>query len=201
MQATDILSSEHRVIERVIAALDAAAERLDAGASVRPGLFLDAVRFIREFADGFHHGKEEGVLFEAMARGGMPLDDGPIGMMLYEHERGREITAGLEKAAKRLEAGEANAAAAVADHARAYGELLSQHIYKEDNILFPMADQAVVPQEQDTVLEEFARIERELEAKHPRQSYLDLARLLCAEAGLDPDAVAPRQVSLPCHAG
>ena len=35
MQATDILSSEHRVIERAIAALDAAADRLEAGQSVR----------------------------------------------------------------------------------------------------------------------------------------------------------------------
>ena len=36
MQATEILSSEHRVIERVIAALDAAADRLEAGEAVRP---------------------------------------------------------------------------------------------------------------------------------------------------------------------
>jgi hemerythrin-like domain-containing protein len=200
MQATEILSSEHRVIERVIAALDTAADRLEAGGSVRAGFFLDAVRFIREFADGFHHGKEEGVLFEAMSRGGMALDDGPIGMMLEEHERGREITAGLDKAAQRLDAGDAKAADVVADFARAYGELLSQHIYKEDNILFPMAANVVMPQEQDMVLDEFARIERELETKGTRQSYVDLARDLCVEMGIDPDAAATRQFTLPCHA-
>ncbi len=42
MQATEILMSEHRVIERVIAALESAANQLDEGQPLRPGFFLDA---------------------------------------------------------------------------------------------------------------------------------------------------------------
>ena len=53
MKATDILSSEHRVIERVIAALESASDRLEAGQPVRAGFFLDAADFIKGFADGF----------------------------------------------------------------------------------------------------------------------------------------------------
>lgn len=41
MQATEILMEEHRVIERVLAALDKAANRLDAGEQVRPSFFLN----------------------------------------------------------------------------------------------------------------------------------------------------------------
>jgi hemerythrin-like domain-containing protein len=201
MQATDILSSEHRVIERVINALDAAADRLEAGKPVRPGFFLDAVRFIRDFADGYHHGKEEGVLFETMARNGMPLDDGPIGMMLYEHDRARELTSGLSGAADRLAAGDAGAADAVIDYARAYGALLTQHIYKEDNILFPMAARAIPPGDQDEVLDAFGRIEGEQASSGPKTFYLDLAQALCNEMGVDPDAPPMRQVTLPCHQG
>ena len=59
MQATEILSSEHRVIESVIAALDAAAQRLDAGEAVRPGFFLDATRFIRNFATATTTGRRK----------------------------------------------------------------------------------------------------------------------------------------------
>ena len=199
MQATEILSSEHRVIESVIAALDAAANRLDAGEAVRPGFFLDATRFIRNFADGYHHGKEESVLFAALARNGMSIDDGPVGMMLEEHDRARELTAGLGKAADRWAGGERAVADTLADYARAYGELLTQHIYKEDNILFPMAAQAILPQEQDEMLQHFGRIEREQEQKGSKASYLDLAKALCAEMGLDPEAAPRRQVNLPCH--
>jgi hemerythrin-like domain-containing protein len=199
MQATEILSSEHRVIESVIAALDAAANRLDAGEAVRPGFFLDATRFIRNFADGYHHGKEEGVLFTALARNGMSMDDGPVGMMLEEHDRARELTSGLGKAAARWADGERGVADTLADYARAYGELLTQHIYKEDNILFPMAAQAILPQEQDDVLQDFGRIEHEQEQKGSKASYLDLAKALCAEMGVDPEAAPRREVNLPCH--
>jgi hemerythrin-like domain-containing protein len=200
MQSTEILSSEHRVIERVIAALDVAANRLEAGEAVRPGFFVDATRFIRNFADGYHHGKEEGVLFEAMARNGMSMDDGPIGVMCYEHERARELTAGLGDAAARLAAGDRSVADTVADYARAYGELLTQHIYKEDNILFPMAAHAIAPQDQDKVLDEFERIEREQAENGSKASYLDLAQTLCSEMGVDTEAAPRRKVPLPCHA-
>ncbi len=200
MQSTEILSSEHRVIERVIAALDAAADRLEAGEAVRPDFFLDATRFIRNFADGYHHGKEEGVLFEAMARNGMPMADGPIGVMLYEHDRARELTAGLGDAAGRLAVGDRSVADTVVDYARAYGELLTQHIHKEDNILFPMAAHAIPLQDQDKVLDEFGRIEREQAEKGSKASYLDLARALCNEMGVDTETAPRREVTLPCHA-
>jgi hemerythrin-like domain-containing protein len=200
MKATEILSSEHRVIERVIAALDAAAGRLEAGEAVRPGFFVDATRFIRDFADGYHHGKEEGVLFEAMVRNGMPRDAGPIGVMRYEHSRARELTAGLGDAAARLAGGDRSAADTVADYARNYGELLTQHICKEDNILFPMAAQAIPPEEQDQVLDEFAGVEREQAAKGSKASFLDLAQALCGEMGVDAATAPKREVTLPCHA-
>ena len=200
MQATDILSSEHRVIERAIAALDAAADRLEAGEPVRPGFFLDAARFIANFADGWHHGKEEAVLFEAMARGGMAMDDGPVGMMMEEHDRARELTAGLRKATERWAGGEADMADTIVDYARGYAELLTQHIYKEDNILFPMAAQVIVPEAQDALLDDFRRVERALEERGSKESYEALARALCEEAGVGPDAGPRRTVELPCHA-
>ena len=190
MQATDILSSEHRVIERMIAALETAADRLDAGQPVRAAFFIDCARFIREYADGYHHAKEEGVLFEVLARNGMPTDAGPIGVMLYEHERGRELTRGLREAAERLAAGDPDADAAVVDQARAYGELLAQHIHKEDVILFPMAAQTILPGEQDELLEAFARVEAERAAIATKPSLLALADALCAEMRVSRHAAA-----------
>lgn len=181
MQATDILSSEHRIIERVIAALEAAADRLDAGQTVRAGFFLDCTRFIREFADGYHHAKEEEVLFETLIRNGMPIHAGPVAVMLHEHERGRELTRALHAAAERLASGDDKAFAVVVDYARAYCELLTQHIHKEDAILFPMAARMVPPAEQDELLEAFARVEADRAAAASKPALLALADALVAE--------------------
>ena len=143
MQATDILMQEHAVILRVIGALEIETERLAAGQDVRPGFFLDAADFIKGFADGCHHQKEEGVLFEAMVGAGLPRQGGPIPVMLAEHEQAASFTRGMRDAANRLAAGDASARTEVVINARGYAALLRQHIQKENGILFPMADQVI----------------------------------------------------------
>jgi hemerythrin-like domain-containing protein len=182
MRATDVLSSDHRLIERVIAALGAAARRLEANEAVRPGFFLDAARFIQGFADGCHHRKEEGVLFRAMNEHGMPTEAGPIAVMLHEHEMGRAYTRAMREAAERLQAGDEAAKAEVAAAARGYAAVLSQHIMKEDNILFPMAARVIPQSEHDDVFEAFERVEAESTGAGEHDRYVALAEALEQEA-------------------
>jgi hemerythrin-like domain-containing protein len=178
MQATDILSSEHRVIERVIAAVATAAGRLEAGETVRPGFFLDAASFIKGFADGCHHRKEEGVLFQTMADNGMSAQGGPIGVMLYEHDQGRAYTKGMREAAEKLQAGDDSAKPDVIASARGYASLLTQHIHKEDTILFPMAARVIPVDQHDTVLAGFEHVEHEETGEGVHEKYLALAEAL-----------------------
>jgi hemerythrin-like domain-containing protein len=184
MQATDILMDEHRVIEGVLDALQSAAEAASHGADIRPGFFLDAADFIRNFADGCHHRKEEGVLFTAMAAGGLPTNNGPIAAMLADHEQGRQYTRTMRAAAERWDQGEALAELETAEHALGYVALLRQHIMKEDNILFPMAARVIPPDQQDRVTEDFEHVEHEETGAGVHEKYLALAGRLAAEAAL-----------------
>ena len=181
MQATEILMSEHRVIERVITAVENGAARLENGQPIRPEFFLDAADFIKGFADGCHHHKEEGVLFKSMEAAGVPVEGGPIGMMLIEHEQGRAFTAGMRAAAARLQSGDASAAAAVVQNARGYAALLRQHIQKEDRVLFPMADRFLPLSAQDQVMDGFEHVEHEETGEGVHEKYLALAKRLEAE--------------------
>lgn len=182
MEATRILMDEHRVIERVLGALEAAAARMSEGAPVRAEFFLQATGFIAGFADGCHHRKEEGVLFPALEVAGLPRDGGPIGVMLAEHEEGRAITRGLRAAAERMTKGDATAGTEVRRKALEYASLLRQHIMKEDNVLFPMADRAIQGREQAAVTAEFARLQREETADGVQAKYRTLAEALEREA-------------------
>jgi len=178
MKATEILMGEHRVIERVISALEKGAERLQAGLKIRAGFFIDAAEFIKGFADGCHHQKEEGVLFKTMEAHGIPKQDGPIGVMLFEHEQGRKFTSGLRDAALKLENGDESAVSAIISNAQEYATLLRQHIHKEDNILFPIAERVIPELEKEKVLEDFKHIEHEETGAGVHEKYLALAEKL-----------------------
>ncbi|HEU4333054.1 MAG TPA: hemerythrin domain-containing protein [Candidatus Eisenbacteria bacterium] len=180
MKPTEVLVEEHRVIERVLTALETAAGRLAAGDTVPPEFFLRAADFIRGFADGCHHHKEEDVLFPALTAAGIPNEGGPVGVMLFEHEEGRRFTAAMRAGAERLKAGDAGARDEVVRNARGYVELLRDHIAKENNVLFPMADQVIRGGAAAKMTESFEEIEREEQGDHDR--YLALAADLEQEA-------------------
>lgn len=178
MKATDILIEEHRVIERVLDSLEAAADRLESGQPVRPDFFLSATDFIRGFADGCHHQKEEGVLFKHMEDQDVPVDGCPLGVMLAEHELGRQYTRALISAAQSMKSGDLSANRRAIQSSRSYVALLRQHIYKEDNILFPMADDVIPVNQHASIWEGFEQVEHVETGEGVHEKFLALAKAL-----------------------
>lgn len=161
-QPTKILMAEHEAIKTMLRVLENLASRLEAAEKVDPAHLQMALDFITGFADRCHHAKEENLLFPAMEAAGIPREGGPIGVMLTEHEEGRRHVRAIKEAADRLAKGEAKAASEFARHARGYASLLSDHIFKEDNILYAMADARLSPADQEKLREEFQRVEEEI---------------------------------------
>lgn len=167
MRATESLKEEHEIIERLLNVLDTACEKIENNEEVPSGFFEKVLDFIRTFADKCHHGKEEDVLFPAIEKKGIPKEGGPIGMMLEEHGVGRNFVKGLEEAVKR------NDNKAIVENARGYVNLLRQHIPKENDILYPMADEVIDEKENEELVEKFEEIEMErIKGKH--HEYLEL---------------------------
>ncbi|MDY0269258.1 hemerythrin domain-containing protein [Trichloromonas sp.] len=145
-EVTQEMIAEHRLILRMIALVEKSAERLARGEFRNWRFFLDAVAFIRDYADRFHHAKEEAVLFTALVKNGMPEKQSPIEAMLMEHDAGRAHVRGMEEATQRALAGDDSGIPALLEHARGYAKLLRGHINKEDTILYPLAER-VLPEE------------------------------------------------------
>jgi hemerythrin-like domain-containing protein len=142
----------------VLDSLEEAASRLDSGDDIDADFFLDAAEFVSGFADKCHHAKEEDILFVAMTARDMPRDTGPVAVMLAEHDEGRRFTAGFRSAAEQLKGGDAGAGADVVRNVFDYVNLLREHIMKEDNVLYPMAEQIVSVDEMVKVSDDFQRV-------------------------------------------
>lgn len=181
MKATDVLTEEHRVIEQVLDTLETGVNLLERGEFVRPEFFLSATDFIRGFADGCHHQKEEGVLYKHMEEQGLPLQGCPLGVMLAEHELGRQYTRGLTSAAEALKSGDLSARQRIIESSSSYIALLRRHIVKEDNILFPMADEVIAFEQHDSVWDGFEHVEHEETGEGVHEKYLALAGALGEE--------------------
>jgi hemerythrin-like domain-containing protein len=103
--------------------------------------------------------------------------------MLSDHEQGRQFTRGMRAAAERYAQGDAAARDAIVQNALGYATLLRQHIYKEDNILFPMADRVIPVDQQDGVEAAFEHVEHEETGEGVHEKYLALAEKLEGEFG------------------
>lgn len=142
------LMDEHRIIEKVLTALEAAAAQ-----EVPLEFYERAVEFIVNFADKCHHGKEEERLFPVLEEKGIPRHAGPIGCMCDEHQiaRGhvrcmRELLSASDLAGLRRESLE-------------YVALLRSHIQKEDNVLFPMGRNALSEDDLERLRAKFDEVE------------------------------------------
>jgi hemerythrin-like domain-containing protein len=197
MRPTEILTNEHRVIERVLACLDRMAETAFERGTVDAASAHDAIEFLRKFADACHHGKEEARLFPAMERMGLPADAGPTAVMRQEHEIGRMHVRRMDDALARFEKGDAGAANRFAFEARGFVELLRDHIAKEDQVLFPMADRMLPPGAHEELLAEFQRFEAKDVGAGVHEELLALADSLCAKFGVSAADAAAK--SHPCH--
>ena len=182
MKATEILMQEHGLILEVLDALEQGAQRLGSGADMPKDFFVEAAEFIRGFADDTHHRKEEGVLFKAMAQYGFSPDAGPVAVMLSEHEEARRYTQSLTEAAEKLQRGDLSAREDGIMYALAYIRHLRQHIMKENNILFPMADRVIPADEASRIEAGFERVEREEIGVGAHPKYEALARRLKDQA-------------------
>jgi hemerythrin-like domain-containing protein len=148
MQGTDTptaeLREEHRLILKVVDVLEEIMSRGSTSDELDLEGVSDCITFFRQFTDACHHGKEEGLLFPELEAHGMPVQGGPIAVMLEEHRIGRSLVARMAESVEAALADAEEARVRLLGAARDYVELIRGHILKEDGILFDMADLMIV---------------------------------------------------------
>ena len=168
---TAMLRHEHEVILRALALLERLGQRLEAGQSVDRTALAWLRDFFGTFADRCHHGKEEQHLFPALERRGVPREGGPLGVMLHEHEDGRAFLRIMAQGDDRR----------TAEAIQGYTALLRDHIDKENNVLFPLAEQILSEEEHRELGRGFEAVEEAVAGPGVHERILaELARLEAA---------------------
>ncbi len=166
MNITQILSDEHQVILGVITKALVECDAIETGKAVDVAFFTKTIDFIINYADKFHHAKEEDVLFKAMVDNSSRLHCNPIPVMLHEHDQGRHFVEGMAKALAAHNTGDLIA------NTRGYCFLLQHHIFKEDNVLYPMAEEALNDGQKEMVLLNYLEVEKKLKSEFDVERFL-----------------------------
>ncbi|MGB9006895.1 MAG: hemerythrin domain-containing protein [Candidatus Aminicenantales bacterium] len=163
MQARGLLMTEHRLIEKMIGAIQRALGRTAQTQSIDPSFIDTVVDFFQVYADRTHHGKEEDVLFRDLRKKGLSPEDGRLMKELIEdHVLGRQTIKALAEANMRYRKGEGKALPEMTARLRALVDLYPKHIDKEDKIFFPAALTYLSTEEDRAMLAEFWEFDKKM---------------------------------------
>ncbi len=136
--STASLRRDHDLIDKVIKSMETTVQLLESGKKIPESILNLVIDFSKNFTDVCHHSKEEKSLFPALEKAGMPTHMGPIAKMLMEHEVTRKIGNKIEESANNYF--KTDDATQLISDMKEYVEHVTEHLWKENNRLFMMAD-------------------------------------------------------------
>ncbi len=150
----DWLVAEHEMIERAMEVLKTNLDKVSAGKQNKVQT-ARAIDFLLEFGDKINNIKEEKFLFPRMGERGAPVEGGPIGVMLMEHEMERNLLLKMQMAVDTLDSASDDKKAEFVKEGLDYLKIRAEHIWKENDILYNMARQILTEEDFAYLLEEF----------------------------------------------
>lgn len=161
---TEILRAEHENVLQKLDALEEVINYLEKKEAVSTRLKELASFFDTDFL--VHFSKEEDALFPELEMF-IPREHGPVGVMLIEHEELKKTNAEFQRGLSEYlgDSGGLEGRIKIQRYGAHFIGVLRDHIDKEDNILFMMADMHLDPEQRNKVLRLFAEIEKQKEKK------------------------------------
>jgi len=180
MSAMDLLKKEHKLIQRYLDNLTVAQDLLIAREEVPPSVIQKTVRFAKEFMNKTHHFKEEYVLFLKLAEKKEGALDPQIVSLRDQHERSRGLVAKINEASKGYEKGDEIAFSILAENLGYYVSLEKAHLFRENHVFYPMAEEIFSDDEMAAFDSEFAKID-EKQGKGTYQKGVELVESIEAD--------------------
>lgn len=163
MDVIDILVEDHRHISELLSLMQTGADRIVADKALPRSFFETGVRLARDYADKYHHFKEEYLLFGLLGQKHNGELDAHIERHRNQHEQCRDLLDAMSTALAAYEAGGETARKTVHRNATDYVRTLRSHIRSENEVFFPLAQKALTDDEAVALLAEFRRYEAKVD--------------------------------------
>ncbi len=159
MRAITILKEEHRLILDFLDQLTLAGEKLVRNQNLTREFFDNAVAFAKEFADGFHHHKEEDLMFRMLAQKHAGALDDELEKLKQQHEQCRDFVSEISDAIDGYAQGSDSQTRIIHRKLDEYISALRQHVNHENVVFFPKASRELSAEELDVLAAEYDKFD------------------------------------------
>jgi hemerythrin-like domain-containing protein len=157
------LMIEHRLIERMVGVMEDYVTSVRGDKKVNPA-FVDVVLdFFRTYGDKTHHGKEEDILFAALAKKNLSADHKKmLDILIDDHVQARKLIAKLAEANTKYVKGNADAVNDIITYLETLTVVYRKHIALEDKQFFIPSLGYFTKDEMDTMLSDMWEYDRNM---------------------------------------
>lgn len=178
------LMNDHSLIEKALILVERQIQK-------KNKINLTALRtlfdFLWDYGDMCHNMKEEKVYFPLLLERGLP-PSGPVAVMLMEHEEERKYINQIKNQLQSISS--TNIPPDFFDIVSSYIDLTKNHIWKENDILYPMGKRILSSDDEINLNAEFRRIEKDSLGEGAYTRYSTLLEAMEKESGGKVDLLA-----------
>jgi hemerythrin-like domain-containing protein len=175
MNSIELMVEEHKYIMRMLKVVRNACYKVLKGSEIEYDDFFKMIDFIRNYADKYHHGKEEKFLFKEMQSHLGSIGNNLITHgMLVEHDLGRLFIGDLVEALDRVKNGDEESKLDVISNAIGYTHLLTRHIAKEDSVVYVYGGKNLPADVIEAINQKSEFFENEAKESNIQEKYINL---------------------------
>lgn len=163
MSSIQRLFDEHRLIERVVDAMEVFTSEVQTDCEHGRCELMRLVTFFREYADLIHHEKEEELLMPALTEAGIRWDDGILSQIRKDHEFERHLLQTLRHAALQVGEWSQDDCRRVNEISQRFVQFMRGHIAREDNQLMPVLQKKLSGSVREQVEDRLRRFDQKRE--------------------------------------
>jgi hemerythrin-like domain-containing protein len=177
MRISKAFRADQELITRFLNALGSGSVAISNSKLARPGFFVFACGFIKDYIeDGFF--KKEKVIIKVLEEAGFPMDEGPVAALLSDHVKCNEASEFLLKASKQWQSGDEDARMDVAWAASQYTGAMRQNLDRLKNLIFPLLEQTLTPEDEHKVAEGLNQVAFAASDSHETEKFLKMLATL-----------------------
>ena len=174
MLPTDMLREDHDLIFLVLRAMKAEVHNFESTGKINLDKIEKFLDFTENFSDGYHHIKEN-KLFRLLEENGMSKDSSSISELYKEHTHDKVFTMSISKNIEAAKQGDSESLKEIKENLSAYIEMVKNHIYTENNIIFNNAERMLNRVAMDILEIEYHQFDKQKPIEKLRKKYRNLA--------------------------